>query len=158
MSTWLYSDSGFDAWTSAVKSSSSSTENEKEWVDSYSSYVLRIFCNITKIEVNSVVYDKTNNRAGSGCCIRDKTAKGGGYCMFIDSQDKTIETKYLNDQNFEVSTASPYEIVQTTIQNSQEGITTFKIDTITYGESGTSSKPDKWYGSKVQPRAAASYT
>ncbi len=115
-----------------------------------------MFCNIKKITVDGVAFEKSTNRAGSGCCIRDLSAKGGGYCMFIDSQDVNIETKYLNDQNFEVSTSSPYEIAQTTIQNAYSGINIFKIDTLVHAESST--KPDSWYGSKAQPWPAAAYT
>ncbi len=109
-STWLFADTAFDNWSETIGSSSSATENEREYKENYSSYTLRMYCNVTKITVDGVTYDITKNRAGSGCCIRDFSAKGGGYCMFINSQETAVETKYLNDPNFEVSTSSPYEV------------------------------------------------
>ncbi len=153
-STWLYADSAFTNWSASITSSTSATENEKEYVTAYSSYTLRMFCNITKITVDGVTYDVQKNRAGSGCCIRDFSAKGGGYCMFVNSQDDNVETKYLNDQNFEVSTSSPYEVQQTTIQNAYTGINTFKADSLVKNNG----KVDSWYGYKAQPWPAAAYT
>ena len=153
LSTWLFADSAFTNWSESVNSSSSATEEEKEYVTAYSAYTLRMYCNIKKITVDGITYDLRKNRAGSGCCIRDFSAKGGGYCIFIDSQDADVETKYLNDPNFEVSTSSPYEVQQTTIQNAYTGINTFKI-AVTKNEG----KPDSWYGLKAQPWPAAAYT
>ena len=82
LSTWLYADPAFDTWVAKVKNSSNSpTENEKEFADQYSSYTLALFCNITKVASQ----DSAANRAGSGCCLRDESQKGGGYCMKLDS-------------------------------------------------------------------------
>ena len=86
MSTWLYSDSAFSTWAAGVDDASkSATENEKEFVDQYSNYTLKILCNITKITASGVTYDYNANRAESGCCIRDKSQKGGGYCVKLAS-------------------------------------------------------------------------
>lgn len=160
MTTWLFADGAFDTWKGTVESNSAATENEKEFVLDYSTYTLRMKCDVTKITTAAgVLVDSSSNRAGSGCCIRDKTQKGGGYCMFIDSTDTSIETKFLTDANFAVSTASPYEITQTSIQKAYSGITTFYVPdaTISYPLPGTPAKPNSWIGYKAQPWPAASW-
>lgn len=92
MSVWLYADTDFDRWKAAVQATSASpTESEKEYANSYSSYTLRIYCNIK--EVANI--DHTSNRVESGCCLRDASQKGGGYCMKLGQN--SVTSLYLND-------------------------------------------------------------
>lgn len=56
------------------------TENEKYIIDNYSNYALKIECDITKIDETDQT-DATRN--WNGCCIQDKSQKGGGYCHTI---------------------------------------------------------------------------
>lgn len=82
MNVWLFADDAFDKWVVDVKKDGASpTENEKEFADQYSSYTLGIQCKITKV----ATFDSSANRAESGCCLRDETQKGGGYCMKLSS-------------------------------------------------------------------------
>ena len=82
MNVWLYADPAFDTWVTNVKKDGAApTENEKEFADQYSSYTLTIYCKIKKV----ATFDSAANRAESGCCLRDETQKGGGYCMKLSS-------------------------------------------------------------------------
>ena len=82
MDVWLYADDSFSTWAKGVDDSSKTpTENEKEFVDQYSNYTLVIACNVKLI----TKFDKETNRAESGCCLRDKSQKGGGYCVKLDA-------------------------------------------------------------------------
>ena len=78
LSVWIYDDTtNYEAWTATLSSS-----EEKALAKVYSSYMMKMSCNITTL--NSVSDD---NRAGSGCCIQDGrtsgTNEGSGYCMIL---------------------------------------------------------------------------
>lgn len=105
---WLFADTAFSTWKAKVEdtTNNSPTENEKEFAANYSDYTLAIFCNITK--VNKL--DMNDNRAESGCCLRDKSQKGGGYCMKLGVPATSVVTVYLTDPNFETVLATPYDL------------------------------------------------
>ena len=98
MSTWLYADSAFDTWLTAInKSGYVKTEDEKTFADAYSSYTLAIKCDVTKIGGK----DKSlTSRAGLGCCLRDESQKGGGYCMFRSDDGLKVNSFFLTDAQF----------------------------------------------------------
>ena len=108
MSVWLFADTAFSTWKAKVEDTSkySPTENEKEFAANYSDYTLAIFCNITKVAGS----DYNANRAESGCCLRDKSQKGGGYCMKLGVPATSVVTVYLTDPNFETVLATPYDL------------------------------------------------
>jgi len=154
MSVWLYADSAWDKWV-AEKSASTATptENEKEFMNNYSSYTLRIKCDITKVAGTTY----TANRAESGCCLRDESQKGGGYCMKLNSLQTDVISLFLTNAQFETVLATPYDLTSiSTVQKAYEGITTFSISNKSLNAVGQ--KLDSWVGTKVQPWPAASYT
>jgi len=87
-STWLYADTGFDSW-----SASASTDQEKEFRDAYSAYTLEVVCDITQIALN----DGLTPTAGLGCCLRDRTQTGGGYCVRVASSEDGVVTSFLTE-------------------------------------------------------------
>ena len=123
LSVWLYADPAFSNWKAEVNDSTKSpTENEKEFAEQYSDYTLAIYCNITKVDGKG----EEANRAESGCCLRDKSQKGGGYCMKLGVPATTVVTVFLSDPNFETVLATPYDLTSIAVpQKSQEGITIF---------------------------------
>ena len=103
VSTWLYADTAFDTWKDTVEKSG--TENQKELALQYSSYTLRMYCNIKKIDGK----DYQQNRTNSGCCLRDASQKGGGYCMLLSGK-RSVNSLFLTDANFATVLASPYDL------------------------------------------------
>ena len=92
MSVALYADTeAWDSWSTQ----SSLDEAERDYAENYSAYVLRMYCDISM--VNGVYY--TSNRVGMGCCLRDNSQDGGGYCTVLASSDFT--TYFLTETNFE---------------------------------------------------------
>ena len=152
MSVWLYGDTAFSTWAAGVDDSTKSpTENEKEFATDYSDYVLRIFCNVTKV----ATFDYNSNRAESGCCLRDESQKGGGYCVKLAANQSSVTTVFLTEAMFETVLATPYDLTSiTTPQNAHEGITTFFV----VSKGVTSNLWDSWYAYKAQPWPAASWS
>ena len=70
------------------------TENEKKYINNYSEYTIKISCSVKLIASHQ-------GQAGSGCCIRDKSQKGGGYCMTLNSTANGVDSFFLTDANFE---------------------------------------------------------
>ena len=65
---YLYSDNAWDTWVAAINASDHvTTENEKVYMDEYSSYSIRMYCNITVIGGLT----STDSKTSSGCCLRD---------------------------------------------------------------------------------------
>ena len=80
MSVWLYADTAFSTWKAKVDDAANTpTEDEKVFAYDYSDYTIAIKCDVTKVAGN----DNAANRAESGCCLRDESQKGGGYCIKI---------------------------------------------------------------------------
>ena len=118
---------------------------EKSLAKEYSSYTLKIFCDITQIKLN----DDMLGILGFGCCLRDLTQQGGGYCLRLKSE-KTLKTAYLTELDFKSIVLSPFDmtnISDVADADTYEGITTFKIST---SEAETDSENFKfWTGTKV---------
>ena len=107
LSVWLYADPAFTNWKAKVDDSKNSpTENEKEFAGQYSDYTLAMYCNIEKVGGKG----EESNRAESGCCLRDKSQKGGGYCMKLGVPATNVVTVFLSDPNFETVLATPYDL------------------------------------------------
>lgn len=122
--TWLFADSGFDTWAKKID-----TEPEKTYAgDSaggYSGYTLKIKCDITTLPGNNGV----SSLVGSGCCLRDLSQKGGGYCTRLNAKKDGIDTNFLTDAQFETITKSPYDMSEVTeLTTKIDGITSFQID------------------------------
>ena len=54
-------------------------------------------CNITEMGTNASGGSKTN----WGCCLKDQTNAGGGYCMIVNDSDNDIDTFWLSDTQFD---------------------------------------------------------
>ena len=76
LTTWLYADDGFETWKTTA-----STKAEKSLANEYSSYTIKMFCDISQIKL----YDDLFGKVGFGCCLRDLTQQGGGYCLRLKS-------------------------------------------------------------------------
>lgn len=122
MKVALYADTeAWDAWSGQ----SSLDEAERDYAENYSSYVLRIYCDITK--VNSVTF--ADSRVGMGCCLRDESQDGGGYCTVLGSGD-SFTTYFLTETNFENVVGGEDLSTQTAVSTGYYGITDFYIETI----------------------------
>ena len=118
-------------------------------MDLYSDYTMRMRCNIS--DVKGVVAE-----ANYGCCLRDRSKKGGGYCMTRSIYGDLINTFFLDEENdwTEVLT-DPFDLTAMSQPSFlYVGITTFYIVDETPEEIGTL---HKWSGYKIQPWQAASY-
>lgn len=158
---YIYEDSAFGNWITAINTRGDLTDLEKIIIDEYSSYTLRIFCDITVIGG----LDNTNSKTSSGCCLRDMepTSQGGGYCMLKDSAQTGIDTFFLTEANFVAVTADPYDMTTLTVpDNLYEGINKFYVNSATTVtdeyDSATTDNPQFWTGYKLQPWPAAAYS
>ena len=79
--TWLYADTAFDTWKAAI---SNPDETQNDIINNYSNYALRIRCDITNIDGTD---ENAATRVWNGCCIQDKSQKGGGYCHTIQTEN-----------------------------------------------------------------------
>ena len=143
MTVWLYANSDFATWWSDVGGKSAASEAEKLYKDAYSEYVLAMQCEVTTIDSNAFA-------AYSGCCIKDETQDGGGYCMMVNSATDGMNTYFLTDANFETVLASYDFSTMTAVTDAYAGITTFKTEQVA-GAWGNV------YGYKLQPWPAAAY-
>ena len=118
------------------------TETEKDLRDAYSTYTLKMYCDITNIDGN----DDSASRVNFGCCLRDLSQSGGGYCLRLNSSSDGFVTAFLTEANFETILASPYEMSDISdVTDEYDGITTFYIVT---AESDTSTY-NYWTGIKA---------
>ena len=80
-------------WTEAraAESEEERTTKETEYMELFSDYTIRMRCNITN--VNGVTAS-----ANYGCCLRDKSQDGGGYCM-IKAHFGTVNEYFLDEAN-----------------------------------------------------------
>ena len=138
---WLYAASHFSTWWDAV---SSPDEDEKLYKEAYSEYVLAFQCEVTTIDSNAFA-------AYSGCCIKDETQEGGGYCMMVNSSTNGMNTYFLTDANFDTVLSSYDFSTMTAVTDDYPGITTFKTEQVA-GAWGNV------YGFKLQPWPAAAYS
>ena len=94
LQVWLYQDNSFNVWKEAraAESEEERTTKETGYMDEYSDYTIRMRCNITS--VNGV-----SANANYGCCLRDKTNDGGGYCMTKASNGSSVNTYFLDEAN-----------------------------------------------------------
>ena len=67
LDVWLYDDSAFTSWSDTI--TTSSTELEQTLKSRYSSYTLRMKCNIDSI----LNVDNTGDKSNWACCLRDLT-------------------------------------------------------------------------------------
>ena len=145
LSVWIYDDtSSYTAWTATLN-----TAEEKALAKVYSSYMMKMNCNITTL--NSVTGD---TRAGSGCCIQDGrtsgTNEGSGYCMILQGSggSKSVKTYFLTETNFNTVMGCPYDFgTMTTVPNvpspEYSGVNTFHVT--------TTDDYNTWDGYKSQP-------
>ena len=95
LSVWIYSTTTYNDWKNAINADPNRTENELRFIDEYSEYVIKMSCNI-KILDGAI----QTMRAGSGCCLRDWSNDGGGYCMKYNVSTETgttLDTLYLSE-------------------------------------------------------------
>ena len=147
LAVWLYEDSAFTDWQSAL---SNPTDEEVILRDSMSPYTLAMECNLTAIGTNGT----TGNKSGYGCCLRDLSwKKGGGFCMVVNSARNDVDTFYMIDSEFETALADPYDISSLSApSNAYTGITVFWINDATPQSEINASRPyQKFYGYKAQP-------
>ena len=98
------------------------TEAEKTYIESMSDYTITIKCDITSLGDNTT----GGNKSGYGCCLRDLSQDGGGYCVVVDDTSAGIDSKYLTDANFETVLADPYDLSSIEVPTeTYAGITTF---------------------------------
>ena len=144
LSVWIYDDTAnYTAWTATLSSS-----EEKALAKVYSSYMMKMTCNITTL--NSVSDD---TRAGSGCCIQDGrtsgTNEGSGYCMILqNSGTKSVKTYFLTETNFNTVLNCPYDFSTMTAAPNvpspeYTGVNTFHVT--------TTNDYASWDGYKAQP-------
>ena len=149
LEVWLYEDPTFDAWSADRAAEDEATRTTKETGDmnDYSSYTIKMRCNIS--DVNGVVAG-----ANYGCCLRDKSQDGGGYCMTKASNGSSVNTYFLDEaSDWAQVLASPYDLSSMAVPSSTYvGITTFYI--VDESSSGTLYT---WSGYKAQPWPAASW-
>ena len=116
-------------------------------MDLYSSYTIKMECNISN--VNGV-----EAAAGYGCCVRDKSQDGGGYCLTMASNGSSVNTYFLDEaSDWATVLASPYDLSSMPQPSSTYiGITTFYV--VDESDSGDFSH---WSGYKAQPWPAATF-
>ena len=134
----------WDAWSASIDAEDSAdrTENEKTYQYDYSGYVLSMRCNIENIDGN----DDSVGRSGFGCCLRDLSQDGGGYCMTLNSTKDGVDTYFLTEANFETVLSSPYDLSSVSAPSAQYvGITVFYIDSAATDET----EYNYWTGYKV---------
>ena len=118
---WLYSDEAFTNWAANI--SDSNPDLEQTFKNRYSDYTLAMVCDISALLVrvdrtyttttdadgNDVVshtgtdyyYNLTDgSKANWGCCLQDKSQKGGGYCMAVNDAEDDIDSFYVYDSEF----------------------------------------------------------
>ena len=120
VNVWLYADTAFSTWVAAFDNSE--TEDEKNFRDEYSDYMMRMRCDITAVD--SIV--DLVNRAGMGCCLWDKENQGGGFCSLLNTTPDGLETFYLTNAQFQTA----YEANELSTDNygpsvDYPGVTTF---------------------------------
>jgi len=106
LSVWLYQDSMFDTWYAAraAEDENERTTKETGYMDEYSSYTIKMQCNIS--DVNGIVAG-----ANYGCCLRDKSQDGGGYCMTKASNGSSVNTYFLDEgSDWPQVLADPYDL------------------------------------------------
>ena len=160
MGVALYADeSAWESWSGQ----SNLDEQERDYADTYSGYVLRIYCDITMI--NGV--DSSGSRVDNGCCLRDDSQDGGGYCTVLKSGD-AFETYFLTETNFENVVGGDDLSTQTAVSDTYDGITTFYIDKVDGDDvsgdpagnhaSADGNNYDTWEAIKFQPWPAAAWS
>jgi len=138
---YLYAANHFSTWWDAV---SSPDEDEKLYHEAYSEYIMAFDCEVSTIDSNAFA-------AFSGCCIKDETQEGGGYCMMVNSSTNGMNTYFLTDANFDTVLSSYDFSTMTAVTDDYPGITTFKTEQVA----------GAWghvYGFKLQPWPAAAYS
>ena len=147
---WLYDDPTFTNWHAdrAAEADTERTTKETGYMDDYSSYTIKMECNISN--VNGVVAS-----AGYGCCLRDKSQDGGGYCMTMASNGSSVNTYFLDEgSDWATVLADPYDLsAMPQPSSTYVGITTFYV--VDESSGGDFSH---WSGYKAQPWPADSST
>jgi len=113
--------------------------------------------------------DNTGSRVGNGCCLRDESQDGGGYCTVLGSSD-TFTTYFLTETNFENVVGGEDLSTQTSVTDVYYGITAFYIQRIdstdvendfsSYASSSNGGTEDwnTWVAIKFQPWPAAAWS
>ena len=71
-----------------------------------------MYCNIANI--NGV-----EAGVGFGCCLRDKSQDGGGYCMTLNSSGNGVNSYFLDEENdWAKVLADPYDLSAQAIPSS----------------------------------------
>ena len=142
-------------WKTSVESNASASETLKEYALNYSDYMLQMRCNLSVIRGN----DSSANKAGMGCCLRDReVSKGGGYCMILNNNSDDIETYFVTEDEF-VDILSTYTLETIAkVADPYEGITTFKLVENADNSALTDANLENFFtGYKAQPWPAESY-
>ena len=140
----------------------------------YSDYTLQIYCNVADVSGEITVTNQGTGAeawlAGIGCCLRDESQYGGGYCALsnnnaIEAEDLTsnvvtdIDTYFLTNEEFRevmkenatiASTRKYHGDINTKIATTYAGIETFLISDV--GGTYTS-----FTATKAQPFPAAGW-
>ena len=115
--------------------------------DTYSTYTLKLYCNIENIDENTAASGVS--RSGFGCCLRDLSQNGGGYCLRLSDDGSEYVTAFLTEADFDTILESPYTMTDiSNVTDGYEGITTFSISSEA-DETDDSGNKDFWTGSKV---------
>ena len=122
LDVWLFQDDAFKDWKKSVYWDSASTDIEERFAYVYSDYTLQMQCNLANISGSDTSVDKS----GWGCCLRDESIYGGGYCMVVNSTQDGIDTYFVTDDEFRTVLADPYDLTTLTPLDEQyDGLTKF---------------------------------
>ena len=145
---YLYADTAFDTWKDARENAADVTDDELQYINRYSSYQIAMECNLTSIGADNKTGDE---KKGSGCCLKDDTQYGGGYCLIVNEAMDDVDTYYVENSQFTTILETPYSLDDLEVPDDlYTGITVFYIS-----NSGTNMKT--FTGTKVQPWPAAGW-